>query len=109
GTYSPRDTYSRLDIVAYNGASFCARKSAPGPCPGPDWQLIAKVGKSGPRGERGITGLRGERGEDAPTIVDWQVDRATYRATPVMSNGKLGAPLDLHGLFEQFLLETSDG
>ena len=106
GTYDPRDTYAHLDVVAYNGASFCARKSAPGLCPGPDWQLIAKIGKCGPRGLVGPTGARGEPGADAPTIVDWHVDRTTYRATPVMSNGKLGAPLDLHGLFEQFLLET---
>jgi hypothetical protein len=106
GTYSPRDTYARLDVVAYNGASFCARKSAPGSCPGPDWQLIAKVGKSGQRGERGIMGLRGERGEAAPAIRSWEVDRTRYTATPVMSDGTRGPPLELHGLFEQFLLET---
>jgi len=68
GTYDPRDAYAYLDVVAYNGASFCARRSAPGSCPGPDWQLLAKIGKAGPRGERGIMGLRGERGEAAPTI-----------------------------------------
>jgi hypothetical protein len=108
GTYSPRDTYARLDVVAYNGASFCARKSAPGSCPGPDWQLLAKVGKRGERGERGIMGLRGERGEAAPTIRSWEVDRTRYVATPVMSDGTKGPPLDLHPLFEQFLLETAD-
>ena len=58
---------------------------------------------------RGIMGLRGEPGADASTIVDWHVDKATYRVTPVMSNGKLGAPLDLHALFQKFLLETADG
>ena len=106
GTYNPADVYSRLDVVAYGGASFAARKSAPGPCPGPDWQLIAKIGKCGPRGERGITGLRGDRGEAAPAIRSWEVDRARYVATPVMSDGSRGPPLELHGLFEQFLLET---
>jgi hypothetical protein len=109
GTYDPRDTYVHLDVVAYNGASFAARKSAPGTCPGPDWQLLAKIGKAGPRGERGITGLRGERGEAAPVIRSWEVDRARYVATPIMSDGSSGSPLDLHALFEQFLLETSDG
>jgi hypothetical protein len=109
GTYDPRDAYAYLDVVAYNGASFAARKSAPGLCPGPDWQLLAKIGKRGPPGARGITGLRGERGEAAPAIRSWEVDRARYVATPVMSDGSRGPPLDLHGLFEQFLLETADG
>jgi hypothetical protein len=108
GTYDPRDTYAHLDVVAYNGASFCARKSAPGSCPGPDWQLLAKIGKAGPRGARGITGLRGERGEAAPAIRAWEVDRTRYTATPVMSDGFCGPPLELRALFEQFLLETSD-
>ena len=31
---------------AYNGASSCARRSAPGPRPGPDWQLLAKIGNA---------------------------------------------------------------
>jgi len=108
GTYDPRDTYAHLDVVAYNGASFCARKSAPGPCPGPDWQLLAKIGKRGPPGARGIMGLRGERGEAAPAIRAWEVDCVRYVATPVMSDGSRGPPLELHGLFEQFLLETAD-
>jgi hypothetical protein len=106
GTYSPRDTYAHLDVVAYNGASFCARRSAPGPCPGPDWQLIAKVGKSGQRGLMGPAGARGERGEAAPAIRSWEVDRTRYTATPIMTDGSCGPPLELHALFEQFLLET---
>jgi hypothetical protein len=108
GTYDPRDAYAHLDVVAYNGASFAARKSAPGPCPGPDWQLLAKIGKRGPPGARGIMGLRGERGEAAPTIQSWLLDRARYTATPMMSDGSIGPTLELHALFEQFLLETSD-
>ena len=108
GTYDPRDAYAYLDVVAYNGASFCARKSAPGSCPGPDWQLLAKIGKAGPRGERGIKGQRGERGEAAPAIHAWEIDRARYVATPIMSDGSSGPALELRALFEQFLLETSD-
>ena len=108
GTYDPRDAYAYLDVVAYNGASFCARTSAPGSCPGPDWQLLAKIGKAGPRGERGIMGLRGERGEAAPAIHAWEIDRARYVATPIMSDGSSGPALELRALFEQFLLETSD-
>ena len=103
GTYNPADTYAHLDVVAYNGASFVARKNAPGSCPGPDWQLLAKIGK---RGERGLQGETGPRGTAAPTIRDWQIDRARYVATPIMSDGTQGPALELRALFEQFLLET---
>jgi hypothetical protein len=109
GTYYGGEEYRHLDVVIVNGSSFVALRDRPGPCPGEDWHLLASRGSRGSRGERGLAGLTGARGEpgaDAPTIVDWHVDKATYRATPVMSNGKLGAVLDLHGLFEQFLLET---
>jgi hypothetical protein len=108
GTYDPRDAYAYLDVVAYNGASFAARKSAPGTCPGPDWQLLAKIGKRGPPGARGIMGIRGERGEAAAAIHAWEIDRARYTATPIMSDGSRGPLLELRALFEQFLLETSD-
>jgi hypothetical protein len=40
------------------------------------------------------------------TICDWKIDRARYVATPVMSDGREGSPLELRGLFEQFLHET---
>jgi hypothetical protein len=52
-------------------------------------------------------GLRGERGVAAPTIHEWQIDRTRYVAIPVMSDGSTGPALELHALFEQFLLETS--
>jgi hypothetical protein len=34
------------------------------------------------------------------------MDRGAYTVTPVMSNGSSGPPLNLRGLFEQFLDET---
>ena len=40
------------------------------------------------------------------TIRDWKIDRARYVATPIMSDGSEGPPLELRGLFEQFLHET---
>jgi len=94
-----------------NGSSFVALRDRPGPCPGDGWHLLASRGSRGNRGEsgaRGIMGLRGERGEAAPTIRSWEVDRTRYLAIPVMSDGFRGPPLELRGLFEQFLLETSD-
>ena len=51
-------------------------------------------------GERGPTGLSGV------TICEWKIDRARYVATPVMSDGREGPPLELRGLFEQFLKDA---
>jgi hypothetical protein len=47
GTFDESVSYRRLDVVALNGGSFIALKDAPGPCPGPGWQLIASQGKRG--------------------------------------------------------------
>jgi hypothetical protein len=41
-----------------------------------------------------------------PTIVGWQIDRATFTASPIMSNGSEGPPLELRGVFEQYHAET---
>jgi len=70
GTYSESEEYRALDVVAMNGASFAARRDAPGQCPGDGWQLIAAQGKRGQPGERGV-GLRGEPG---PTVARMDVD-----------------------------------
>jgi len=109
GTFDESVSYRRLEVVALNGGSFIALKDAPGPCPGPGWQLIASQGKRGAAGEkreRGLPGPRGERGASAPTIRDWQIDRERYVATPLMSDGRDGPPLELRGLFEQFFSEV---
>jgi hypothetical protein len=108
-TFDANADYRRLDVVALNGGSFIALKDAPGPCPGSGWQLIASQGKrgaAGEKGERGPPGPRGDPGLSGPTIRDWKIDRARYVATPVMSDGCEGPPLELRALFEQFLLET---
>jgi hypothetical protein len=48
----------------------------------------------------------GPRGEPGPTITGWRVDRPSYTATPLLSNGQEGAALELRGLFEQFVADT---
>jgi hypothetical protein len=109
GTFDQSASYRRLDVVAFNGGSFIALKDAPGPCPGPGWQLIASQGKRGPAGENGERGPPGPRGDaeaSGATILGWKIDRARYVATPVMTDGSEGPPLELRGLFEQFLHET---
>jgi len=108
-TYDGDEEYKHLDVVMTNGSSFVALKDAPGPCPGDDWQLLASRGSRGDRGlkgERGLIGPSGERGAAAPTIRAWEVDRARYVATPIMSDGTQGPALELCGLFEQFLSEV---
>ena len=109
GTFNETAEYHRLDVVALNGGSFIARKDAPGPCPGPGWQLIASQGKrgaAGEKGERGLPGPRGDAGASGVTIRDWKIDREKYVATPLMSDGRDGPPLELRGLFEQFFSEV---
>jgi hypothetical protein len=109
GTFNETAEYHRLDVVALNGGSFIAREDAPGPCPGPGWQLIASQGKrgaAGEKGERGAQGPQGNPGLSGATIRDWKIDREKYVATPLMSNGRDGPPLELLGLFQQFFADV---
>ena len=69
-------------------------------------QLIASQGKRGVAGERGPPGPRGDAGASGATIVGWKIDRERYVATPIMSDGSEGPPLELRELFEQFLDEV---
>jgi len=111
GTYDDDVEYRCLDVTMINGSSFVALKDRPGLCPGADWQLLASRGSRGdhgPKGERGLTGPKGERGQAAATIQSWQIDRALYVATPVMSDGTTGPPLELRTLFEQFIVERGE-
>ena len=108
GTYDNDVEYCCLDVTIINGSSFVALVDKPGPCPGADWQLLASRGSRGdrgPKGERGLTGPRGECGQAAASIQFWQIDRAHYAATPMMSDGSAGPTLELRGLFEQFVSE----
>ena len=58
GTFDPKKSngYRRNSLVVLNGASFIALRDAPGPCPGPGWQLMAGQGRRGQSGERGPAG-----------------------------------------------------
>ena len=109
GTYNAEARYQHLDIVATDGSSFIALKDEPSLCPGPDWQLIASAGRRGrigPMGPRGERGEKGRKGDSCPTILDWEIDRASYQAVPIMSDGTLGPPLALRALFEQYHAES---
>ena len=61
-----------LDIVAMDGGSFIAIRDYPAaPCPGKDWQLLCKQGKSG-KPER--PGEKGDKGDPGRSLVSWQID-----------------------------------
>jgi hypothetical protein len=94
GTYARSEIYAPGDVVALDGGSFMAKRSAPGLCPGPDWQLIAR------QGQRGIAGPQGIAGKDAPKIVGWVVDRAAFTVAPKLSDGSTGPLLELAELFQ---------
>jgi hypothetical protein len=105
GTFNEAAEYHRNDVVACNGGSFIGLKDAPGPCPGSGWQLVASPGKrgiAGLKGERGPQGVRGEPGLSGATIRGWKIDREHYTATPLLSDGTEGPPLELRVLFEQY-------
>jgi hypothetical protein len=108
GTYDARESYKKFDIVALNGSSFIARKDDPGECPGSGWQLHASAGRSGGRGEKGDQGPRGMQGPkgDPVSIIGWEIDAASYTASPIMSGGQKGPPLQLRDLFKQFVADT---
>jgi hypothetical protein len=105
GTYDSCIDYRCLDIAVINGSSFVALKDSPGACPGDGWQLLCSRGSRGERGLKGERGFIGPRGECAPIIKSWQIDRATYSATPIMADGSAGPALELRALFEQFISE----
>jgi hypothetical protein len=109
GAYDDHADYRCLEVIMVDGSSFVALKDHPGPCPGADWQLLASRGSRGDRGlkgERGLPGPKGDAGASGATIRDWKIERERYVATPVMSDGSDGPPLELRGLFEQLLLEV---
>src|ERR1700757_165422 len=59
GAYDDHGDYRCLDVIMVDGSSFVALKDHPGPCPGADWQLLAKARPSRPEGRCGERGARG--------------------------------------------------
>jgi hypothetical protein len=106
GTYSADATYQALDLVMRESSSFIATRDDPGPCPGDGWQMIACGGKRGAAGEKGERGPKGDAGASGATILGWKIERERYVATPVMSDGRDGPPLELRGLFQQFFADV---
>jgi hypothetical protein len=110
GSFDATARYKKLDIVEFDKSSFIALDDDPGlPGNGSSWQLIAghgmrgEKGLPGPRGERGT---KGEKGNPSATIRCWEIDRRSYQARPVMSDGTVGPSLELRALFEQYHAEA---
>jgi hypothetical protein len=94
GPFTSDATYAAGDIAMVNGAAFIGLYNQPGICPGAGWRLLAAVGKRGPKGDPGAT---------PPNISSWHVDSKAFTVTPLMSDGTRGPPLELLGLFREFL------
>jgi hypothetical protein len=107
GLYNAKRTYKRLDVVLLANEPFMATNDAPGLCPSDGWM---KLGAHGAKGAKGAQGGRGPKGEKGPPgdvrIERWHVDAARYCATPILSNGTVGAPLQLRSLFETYHAEA---
>jgi hypothetical protein len=97
-TYDAAEKYLIGDVVTLNASWFVARKDDPGPCPGSGWKV-------GPTGRKGEPGPRGEVGP-VREIAAWDIDRKRFTASPVLSDGSKGPPLNLRTLFEQFQAEA---
>jgi hypothetical protein len=107
GSYDSGAVYRANDIVTREGSSFIARTDKPGGCPGADWQLLVSKGNRGERGPSGPRGMNGPRGEPAPVIKHWLIDKGRFTAAPILSDGTIGAALELRGLFQEFLDQTA--
>ena len=53
--------------------------------------------------------MSGSRGEPAPAIKAWLVDKTKFTAAPILADGSIGVPLELKGLFQEFLDQTRTG
>ena len=84
-------TTSPVPVLALDGNYSLRRASAASP---------------GRRAIEVLLALPGRREKTPRAIVGWAMDRAAYTVTPVMSDGSSGPPLNLRGLFEQFVHET---
>ncbi len=65
GEYDSQTNYEKLNVVTYQGSSYCALKDTTGNLPTNSeyWQLYAEKGNQGDKGEKGDKGDKGDTGE----------------------------------------------
>jgi hypothetical protein len=49
--------------------------------------------------------MQGPKGDTA-SITGWEIDAASYTATPILPGRQKGPPLQLRDLFKQFIADT---
>ncbi len=103
GTYQPGEPYSRLDVVAFGGGSYAARRNNPGGCPGDDWQALCFQGKKGPAGPKGD---RGERGPAGPSTKGCELEAERYTLILNQSDGT-SVSINLRPFFEAYHAECN--
>ncbi|MBR1386428.1 MAG: hypothetical protein IJ568_06330 [Bacilli bacterium] len=61
GVYDPETEYEKLNVVTYQGSSYCAKQSTTGNLPTDTdyWQLYAEKGGTGPQGPQGPKPVKG--------------------------------------------------
>lgn len=72
GVYDPQTNYEKLNVVTYQGSSYCALKSTLGTLPTDTdyWQLYAEKGGKGDTGDTGPQGPKPVKGVDYYTQED---------------------------------------
>jgi hypothetical protein len=100
GAYDEGASYARGDAAMSGGSSFIAIRDHAGPCPGPDWRLLASAGKRGQRGERG------PRGEAVK--VKWATfDSAKLAMQLIMSDGS-SSLVPLRAIFKNVCIDPEE-
>ena len=84
GEYNPNTTYSRNDLVNYEGDAYiCIVDSSVGVVPTntTNWQLFVSQGAQGPQGEPGKDGAQGPEGLQGPSGKDYLIYPETFTDT----------------------------
>lgn len=87
GEYVGGATYTKLDIVTYNGSSYIALKdTSASPIDTTAWQLVASKGDTGEKGAKGDKGDKGATGATGATGAKGDKgDKGDTGATPSVS------------------------
>lgn len=84
GEYNPNTTYSRNDLVNYEGDAYiCIVDSSVAVVPTntTNWQLFVSQGAQGPQGEPGKDGAQGPEGPQGPSGKDYLIYPETFTDT----------------------------
>ena len=98
GEYDPNTTYSKLNIVSYEGASYVANGPTRGnpPTDTQHWTMLSQRGEQGKQGVQGPQGPRGEQGPAGPQGPPGE----TGPQGPQGEKGDTGTGLDILGTYD---------